>query len=293
MFGGKNNPILELIQYTDPYCTWCWGSEPIMRRIEEAYGDQVRFGFVMGGLVRDVSDFHDPLNKIGGAHMAEQVAAHWREASERHGMPVDADVWLEMKDEFRSTWPANIAVKSAQLQGEALAAKYLRRMREAAAAERMLIHRRQVQIKLAGEEGLDLERFEANLDNGRAESAFLEDLRRCRERNVTGFPSFQITSHGVEETMFFGFQPFDRFRSLFERLAGDELSAREMQADDAGILAFVRKYEKVAAQEVAEVFSLERQEAAKRLERLVGEGLISGYIAGNGKLFQALERVNR
>ena len=28
----NNRPLLELIQYTDPYCTWCWGSEPIMRR---------------------------------------------------------------------------------------------------------------------------------------------------------------------------------------------------------------------------------------------------------------------
>ena len=22
--------IIEITQYTDPYCTWCWGSEPII-----------------------------------------------------------------------------------------------------------------------------------------------------------------------------------------------------------------------------------------------------------------------
>ena len=64
-----------------------------MRHIEEVYGGQVRFGFVMGGLVEDVSKFNDPLNKIGGAQFAGQVAAHWEEASRRHGMPVDAGVW--------------------------------------------------------------------------------------------------------------------------------------------------------------------------------------------------------
>ena len=63
---GNDKAILELIQFTDPYCTWCWGSEPVMRHIEEVYGSQVRFGFVMGGLVPDVSKFNDPLNKIGG-----------------------------------------------------------------------------------------------------------------------------------------------------------------------------------------------------------------------------------
>ena len=44
---------IELIEFTDPYCTWCWGSEPILRRIQETYGEQVRLRFVMGGLTDD------------------------------------------------------------------------------------------------------------------------------------------------------------------------------------------------------------------------------------------------
>lgn len=259
-----------------------------MRHLEEAYGDQVLFGFVMGGLVRDISNFSDPRNKIGGAKMAEQVAVHWREASEKHGMPVDADVWLDMKDEFRSTWPANIAVKAAQMQDEAVASTYLRRLREAAAAEHIFIHRREVQMKFAGEAGLDPARFEADLDNGGAERAFMEDMRMCRERHVTGFPSFLLQSHLGEEAMLSGFQPFDRFETLFKQLCGDELKAREILAENTNIIAFVRKYRSVAVQEVAEVFSLERQQAEERLRRLVKENLISSHSAGNGALFHAL-----
>jgi len=26
----SDNWIIEITQYTDPYCTWCWGSEPIV-----------------------------------------------------------------------------------------------------------------------------------------------------------------------------------------------------------------------------------------------------------------------
>ena len=43
--------VLDVIEYTDPYCTWCWGSEPILRKIQERYDGQVSVGFKMGGLV--------------------------------------------------------------------------------------------------------------------------------------------------------------------------------------------------------------------------------------------------
>ncbi|MEI6386371.1 MAG: DsbA family protein, partial [Spirochaetota bacterium] len=51
---------IELIEFTDPYCTWCWGSEPILRRIQETYGEQIKVRFVMGGLTDDAERVHDP-----------------------------------------------------------------------------------------------------------------------------------------------------------------------------------------------------------------------------------------
>ena len=62
------NPIIEIVSYTDPYCTWCWGSEPILRKIQEVYGEQVRLRFVMGGLVEDMQKFSDPGAGIGGKY---------------------------------------------------------------------------------------------------------------------------------------------------------------------------------------------------------------------------------
>ena len=34
----ETSPEFELVQYTDPYCTWCWGTEPILRKVEEVFG---------------------------------------------------------------------------------------------------------------------------------------------------------------------------------------------------------------------------------------------------------------
>lgn len=99
--------------------------------------------------MEDVDTFYDPLNQIGSAdRMAEQVAAHWQEASSRHGMPVDVQLARDVIREMGSTYPACIACKAAQLQDQQLGNRFIRRMREAAAAEGLLIHRKDVQADI-------------------------------------------------------------------------------------------------------------------------------------------------
>jgi len=124
------SPVVELTEYTDPYCTWCWGSEPVLRHVLEAYGEQVRLRFVMGGLTNDSETVRDPSNGIGGPDWRRQVAAHWLEASRRHGMPVEVSEFVE-KVAPRSTYPTNIAYEAAKQQNPAVADPYLRRLREA------------------------------------------------------------------------------------------------------------------------------------------------------------------
>lgn len=277
--------IIELTEYTDPYCTWCWGSEPILRRVEWLFGEQVAIRFVMGGLVEDMRSFHDPLNAIGGPRWHEQVASHWLDASHRHGMPVDTGIFQDTKDEFRSTYPACIAYKAAELQNEALAQKYLRRLREAAAAERRPIHREDVQGQLAAEVGLDVPQLLADLRSGRAKQAFAADLRECLSRGVTGFPTFLLRNQEEQEVLLRGYQRFEAFESAFRQLAGDALAPRPVLADDASILAFVRGYAKVAPREVSEAFGLTTEAAQERLRLLESEGLVRQQKAGNGSFY--------
>ena len=48
---------VELISFTDPYCSWCWATEPILYRLRETYREQLSFRYVMGGLVEDMAEF--------------------------------------------------------------------------------------------------------------------------------------------------------------------------------------------------------------------------------------------
>ncbi len=275
MGSEESKHVVDVVEYTDPYCTWCWGAEPVLRKIKELYGNQVEISFKMGGLVKDIGRFYDPLNKIGGTGLFEQVAEHWAEASRRHGMPVDAGAWKELAGDFRSSYPANIAYKAAQMQNHELATKFLRRMREAAAAERKAIHRQDVQAELAREVGLDPARLLEDLESGRAEKAFHEDLRECRAYGITGFPTFQIRNVKTGKRVFVtGYREFDNFDQILNKLSADSLTKRTVETNDSEIAKFVERWGRVATQEVATVFDLDRREALGILTKLEERGLM-------------------
>ena len=279
----KNSYLIELTEYTDPYCTWCWGSEPILRKVEEVYGDQVKISYTMGGLVADMNTFHDSINQIGGSKWYEQVAAHWVEASTRHGMPVDEKIFFDLKDSRFSTHPACIAYKSAQLQDEELANRFLRRMREGAAAERRDIQRLDVQTELVKEAGLEAERFVADIKNGKAAEAFEKDLQECRKRGIRGLPSFLIRSRrNNKEVPLHGFRHFEEFAAVIHEAGEGAVRTAFPAASKDSILAFVRKFNKVAPKEFSEVFGLRKEDVDEYLTSLLSDGSLKKEGAGNG-----------
>ncbi|MEY7849147.1 DsbA family protein [Natrarchaeobius sp. A-rgal3] len=257
--------------FTDPFCTWSWGSEPIVRRLETVYGDQLEIEFVMGGLVGEFETFRDPAN---GITEPAHVAPHWEEAAERHGMPVDADVWLE--EPPNSSYPASIAYQAATFQDGELADDYLRRVREAFAAERRTIDRTDVLIELAEEVGLDVDRFETNLHGERARDAFREDMTRTRRNRANAFPSFRV-ENGDDGRLLRGFQSFDAIAQALE-----EVDPALERLEPPELLEFVERYGRVATREVDEVYELEHEEALERLRGLEAEGRVTSIERGSG-----------
>ena len=294
----KNKAAIKIINYTDPYCTWCWGSEPVLRKIMEVYGDQVEVGYVMGGLVKDMAEFQDPANGIGGKDWYKQVADHWLEASGRHGMPVNEQVFYLLKDNPFSTYPASVAFKAAEFQGAEISKRYLRRLREATSAESQLIDRLDVQLRLAEEVGLDAGRLQKDIESGRAEGAFKEDLELCRKAGVRGFPTFSIegtgqgTGEGAGDAVFLnGYVDYGKFDYWIQELADHTLTKKEIPPKKSAIYGFIERYGKVAVVEVATVFDMDRAETKGVLDEMAAGGLITAVEAGNGHLYSPAKSV--
>ena len=274
---------IEIIEFTDPVCTWCWGSEPVLRKLETHYGDQLRIGFVMGGLVKDIRGFYDSSNHIGGDADGSnaQIAKHWLEASQRHGMPVRTEGFCLFTNENPSTYPQNVAYKAAQMQDQKLADRFLRRIREASAAEAKQTNRLEVLIELASEVGLDLAAFIENINDGSAKAAFEEDLKLTAHFGAQGFPTF-LVRYGEKGLMLRGYQRFANFQAVIKTLAGKAIQEIVPEKSTENILAFVMEHGRLAPVEIQTAFVLSTDELKTMLDALQSEQLIRLVPAGNG-----------
>ncbi len=275
--------ILEIIQFTDPVCTWCWGSEPVLRTLETRFGSQLKISYVMGGLVKDITAFYDHYNDIGGdpEHSNKNIAKHWVDASNRHGMPVKVEGFKLFSKEQVSTYPQNIAYKAAQFQDEIKANRFLRRIREASAAEAQQTNVTEVLVELASEIGLDIARFLDDFTNGKAQKAFEEDLYTTSQFKANGFPSF-LLKYGENTMLLRGYQNYSNFNAVIKHLTKGEIQEVKQLPTEDNILQFIEKYGTVAPVEIKMTFDLTDIEFEKIQNLLSGKQLIIKKEAGNG-----------
>jgi putative protein-disulfide isomerase len=266
-----SNSQVTITQFTDPMCTWCWGSEPIIRHLRVAYGNQIRITYVMGGLIEDFDDFYDARNDISEPG---EVAPHWLEASEVHGMPVDTEIFDV--DPAYSTYPASIAFVAARQQDQKLANRYLRSLREAYATQVRNVNNREEQVELARSVGLDVEEFTTALTDGTAQAEFQDDLSRTQTAGVQAFPTYQIDGPDGKQRL----EGFQSFKDLADTLTA--VAPGLEQQSPPSIEQFITEYGPVATQEVAEVYGFGCAKANQALHALAEDGTLQKDSRGNG-----------
>ncbi len=240
----------------------------------------------MGGLVKDISEFFDAAN---GIRTTAEVAPHWRMVSERSGQPIDERVMLDITDPHFSTWPANVAVKAAALQGARIGERYLRRLRRAALTERIQVQREDAQLALAREvAGLDLEAFRAERSGPRALAAFQEDLGLCRAYGASGFPTMLLQPSGpapdqrARPILVNGYRPPQTLERALASVAPGLVRHGARPIED-----LLAEYGPLTEAELSAITSLTPTELASSLEDAAARGRVARKELRGGALWQA------
>ena len=284
MTEKKNDTKLEVLVFTDPYCSWCWATEPMIFTMMEKYRDQLHIRYVFGGLIKDFDDFYDPDNDIRDAAATEP---HWKMVSERTGQPIDEKLWEDIAPiRHFSTWPANFAAEAAFLQGEDVGFRYLRRLRRAALTERKIISNKEVYEPLAREiEGLDFEKFKHDLYEGPAKDRFTEDQIMCAQWEAWGFPTMLFYKAGEKLSELTpataayvgGHRPMETYDQVIHRLCPD-IKAYETRSEPELLAAYGPMTDRELGQvkdrtkedEIEVLSGLEQKGAVVRTERVRG-----------------------
>lgn len=284
---------IEVRYYTDPCCSWSWGSEPKLRKLIWEFGDELRFRWVMGGLAREYGpDYRDEEAGIGsGSDVFADLVAHWLDVAAETGMPIDPRLWR--RNPIFSTYPACQAVKAAQEQGPDAGYRYLRRLREGLLCERKKLDHAEALIGEAGPAGLDTERFRIDLSSHAITEAFGVDLEETRNppeearragkvsrtegRERVAFPSALFVGEDGSHQGVWGRQPYEAYRE-----AAEAAGARRQAERPPEPLEVIERFGRAATRELevicerpgpvvqAELWSLAREWRLKPAPVLTG-----------------------
>lgn len=267
---------VRITEFTDPGCPWAYSAEPVRRRIDWLYGDQVQWE------VRMVVLADTPEDYLERGFTPERQASAYRSIARNHGMPIDTTE----RPRMAATRPACQAVVATRLHAPKMARPLLRCLRVLNFAGDALLDEPQMLQLAADSAGMDAHELRGWMEDPRVPEALEEDRREARQpmpaarvldhklANWSGgrrytCPTYEITrlSDGVRIVVP-GFQPVAVYDVLLANLVPgtdrrpDPESVEEVLGWAGGPLA---------TREVAVLADLDQAEAREQLGRVAVE----------------------
>lgn len=269
-------PDVRITEFTDPGCPWAYSAEPVRRRLDWLYGDDVEWQ------VRMVVLADTPDQYLERGFTPERQAESYRKIAREHGMPIDT----RERSRMAATRPACRAIVATRLNSPDRVRTLLRCLRVHNFAGDGLLDEPEMLELAASSAGIDSAELERWLDDPRVEETLREDMAAAREplraarvldhklANWSGgrrytCPTYEVTrlSDGVTIAIP-GFQPF----AVYDVLLANLVPGTERRPTPESVEEVLRWADTpLATREVAVVTDLEQPEARERLGRVADE----------------------
>lgn len=252
-------PHVEVVHATSPLCSWSWGYESVMRRLQLVYGDQVDFTV---GVAVPYTDRAKWLEDYGMTK--EEAVAFNNETVDAGGVPMKRiGDWDALPD---TCVPSALAVKAAGiLHGPEAERRLTRALMYAAFVEGQDTAEEDVIGRVVKAQGLDVAALLKAVEGGDAEKALEEDSVRLGH-GANFFSILVRDGHGTTVVLEQAYDPA-RVESAIDWLLP---GAKKTPPTDVG--AYVRSDGPVHAVEVARVFAMDEDAAKRHLDEGVKAG---------------------
>ena len=162
---------VDITVYSDYLCPWCCVLAVRLRQVKEEYGDNVSITWKSRPLM---------VGDIPG----RQISPHSVESRMRAGLEEEGlfNPWDENVSYPSSSMPAQVAGKSALLQGEEAFERFHEAAFKAFFRDCRDISNREVLIALATDAGLDMEKFYADFASDERQQEVMADVEEVRSQ---------------------------------------------------------------------------------------------------------------
>jgi len=162
---------VDITVYSDYLCPWCCVLATRLRRVKEEYGDSVSITWKSRPLV-------------AGEIPDRKISPHSMESRERAGFEEEGlfNPWDEDKPYPSSSMPAQIASKSALLQGPEAFERFHIEVFQAFCRDCRDISKHEVLFELASDAGLDMERFSVDFESDERLKEVMSDIEEVQNQ---------------------------------------------------------------------------------------------------------------
>jgi predicted DsbA family dithiol-disulfide isomerase len=208
---------LELILYHDVLCSWCYVADARFDFLRDEYGPLVSWSLRPYPL--------RPENQLPDKKQRALLARHFRRvAREREGKDIKADLWTGA-DPPSSSLPPLVALEAALPQGPAPQRRLLKAMRRAAFALGINVARRDVQLELAGQVGLDVAAFAEQLDDLRLEQDVNDSVDEAESLGIKGVPALVIGGEWLMQ----GCRDLSEYRQVIDKYLRERVATAQVR----------------------------------------------------------------
>ena len=175
----------KLIYVHDPMCSWCYGFSKTYMQLIENLPEDIEVVRLLGGLAADTDEIMPESTR-------QMVQQNWGRISEViPGVVFNYDFWTKCQPR-RATYPACRAVIAAREQGEEFDDAMTRQIQQAYYQQAQNPSENETLVELAGEIGLDQDRFLEQLTADQTHQQLLDEIATVRSIGISGFPSLVL-----------------------------------------------------------------------------------------------------
>lgn len=188
---------LVITTFTDPMMGLSYESEPLFRKLETHFPDQIEFRTVMSLLVRDARDFMSPEERAlepgeGFRRYNARLAQIYKSEETIGGMPICMEGFDLFAPDRPSSLPLCLAYEAVRLVDPDRAERFLYRLRYATIVETRPTTKINEILKVVQQTGIAPNLFWAAYTDGSARAALEKDLLETRRLGIRSLPAHLI-----------------------------------------------------------------------------------------------------
>jgi predicted DsbA family dithiol-disulfide isomerase len=213
----SDGSTLDLVLYHDVLCSWCYLADARLDYLRDEYGALLRFELRPYPL-RIETQLPDKKERA-------RLARNFRRVSrEPEGALIKPDLWTG-RDPPSSSVPALVALEAALAQGPQHQRELLVAMRRAAFHEGINVARRDVQLELAAQAGLNLSRFADKLDDPHLETQVIDAVEEAESLGIRGVPALVIGGEWLMQ----GCRDLSEYRAVIEKYLAERVAPSQQR----------------------------------------------------------------